>query len=334
MNSLIQAMAGAMSVLRPNVSPGDSLAIIGSTDVDMDFYTALAAAGQILGAETTIGLMTPRAAFGREAPEAINRHVMGAGVVVAAPSTSISHTETCLAHLKSGGKWLSLPVPKGLGRAMDMLAGFAIYDEEKLKQLKAMTLKYAGFLTNASRAVITSERGTRLTLSIDGRKACAYYGIAEPEAEMQGSWPPSETHIAAVEDSAEGMLVVDGYVTGVGICDTPVRIEVSRGRIVTIEGGRVAHRVKKLIEDSDSNADVICEVGIGTNPFQREEGNNGDKKIVGTVHIGIGINAAPSFGIHYDGKNRSNLHLDFVLKAPVTLELDGKAVVGSGALLL
>lgn len=101
-----------------------------------------------------------------------------------------------------------------------------------------------------------------------------------------------------------------------------------------IVGGVIAERVKRLIESSDANANVICEVGIGTNPYQKEEGNNGDKKIPGTVHIGIGINAAPSFGINYDGKNHSNLHLDFVLKELVTLELDGKAVVGSGRLLL
>lgn len=95
-----------------------------------------------------------------------------------------------------------------------------------------------------------------------------------------------------------------------------------------------AKRVEKLIEDSDSNANVICELGIGTNRFQKEEGNNGDKKIAGTAHVGVGINAAPSFGIHYDGKNRSNLHLDFVLKPSLALELDGRRVVGFGRLLV
>lgn len=327
-------MAGAMCVLRPNVRHGDSLAIIGSTDVDDGFYTALAASGQALGAETTIGLMTPRLAFGREAPDAINRHVMGARVVAAAPSTSISHSETCLAHLKAGGRWLSIPAPKGVGRAMDMLAGFAIYDEEKLKELKEVTLRYAKVLTDANIAAITSQRGTELALSIAGRKACAYYGIAEKESEMQGSWPPSETHIAVVEDSVNGVLVVDGYVTGVGSCDVPVKITVKGGRITDIEGGVIGKRVKKLIEESDSNANVVCELGIGTSRFQKEEGTNGDKKVTGTVHVGIGINAAPSFGINYDGKNRSNLHLDFVLRAPVTLELDNKQVVGAGRLLL
>ncbi len=334
MNGFIQAMGGAMRLLRPNVRQGDSLAIIGSTDIDDGFYAALAASGQVLGAETTIGLMTPRVAFGREAPEAINRHVMGAKVVVAAPSTSISHSETCLAHLRAGGRWLSVPAPKGVGRAMEMLASFAIYDEEKLRGLKEVTLRYAKLLTDAKTGVVTSEKGTRITLSIAERRACAYYGIAEAESDMQGSWPPSETHIAAIEDSADGLLVVDGYVTGVGTCDTPLRITVEKGRITRIEGGTVAKRVERLLEDSDSNANVICELGIGTNRFQKEEGTNGDKKITGTVHVGIGINAAPSFGINYDGKNRSNLHLDFVLKSPVALELDGKPVVGSGRLLV
>lgn len=334
MDKPVQGMAGAMCVLRPNVKRGDRLAIIGSTDVDQGFYMALAMAGQTLGADTTIGLMTPRLAFGRDAPDAINRHVMGADVVVAAPSTSISHGETCLAYLKAGGRWLSLPVPKGAGRAIGMLSNFAIYSEDKLGDLKTVTLRYASFLTDATSAVVSSARGTKLTLSISGRKACAYYGIAEPESEMQGSWPPSETHISVVEDSAEGVLVVDGYVTGVGICDAPIKLSVKDGRITNIEGGTLAARVRELIAQSDSNANVICELGIGTNPHQKEEGNNGDKKIAGTVHIGIGVNAAASFGINYDGKNKSNLHLDFVLKEPVRLELDGKAVVEAGRLLL
>jgi leucyl aminopeptidase (aminopeptidase T) len=332
MNSFIQAVAGAMCVLRPNVWLGKRLAIIGSTDVDEGFYAAFAASGQALGAETTIGLMTPRTAFGREAPEAINRHVMGADVVVAAPSTSISHSDTCLAHLKAGGRWLSIPAPKGAGRAMEMLAGFASYDEGKLRELKEITLRGARLLTQADRARVTSDKGSELTVSIAGRRACAYYGIAESESEMQGSWPPSETHIAAVEDSADGIFVVDGYVTGVGTCDVPVRIKVRGGRISSIEGGTVARRVEKLVEESDSGANVLCEIGMGTNRYQREEGNNGDKKVVGTVHLAVGMNAAPSFGINYDGKNRSNLHLDFVLKAPVTLELDGVPVVTSGEL--
>lgn len=334
MNNFIQAIAGAMCVLTPNVKRGESLAIIGSTDVDHDFYVALAAAGRALGAETTLGLMTPRMAFGREAPEAINRHILGAKVVVAAPSTSISHSETCLAHLKAGGKLLSLPVPKGIGKAVDMLAGFSVYDEERLRELKAVTLRCARLLTDAATAIVISDKGTNLTLSIAGRRACAYYGIAEPESEMQGSWPPSETHIAVVEDSAEGMLVVDGYITGVGICDVPMKIKVNSGRIRKIEGGIVAKQVEKVIGESDSNANVICELGLGTNRFQKEEGTNGDKKIVGTVHVGIGVNAAASFGINYDGKNRSNLHLDFVLKAPVVLQLDGKQVLASGSLML
>ena len=95
MNGFIQAMGGAMRLLRPNVRQGDSLAIIGSTDIDDGFYAALAASGQVLGAETTIGLMTPRVAFGREAPEAINRHVMGAKVVVSA------HPRTASGRLRS-----------------------------------------------------------------------------------------------------------------------------------------------------------------------------------------------------------------------------------------
>lgn len=333
MNILIEALKGAMSVLKPNIKEGDTLAIIGSTDVDDSFYLALAAAGNLLGAETTIGLMTPRVAFGRPTPEAINKHIMGANVVVAAPSTSISHSKQCLELLLSGGKWLSLPVPRGTGRAIEMLVKLGDYNEEKLSELREVTLRYQELLTAARKAKIISEIGTNLVLNIDGRKATAYYGIAEAKSDMQGSWPPSESHIAPIEDQTQGIFIVDGYTTGVGLCDVPMKMTVKNGRIIDIEGGLVAEKVRSLIQTSDKNANVVCELGVGTNKYQKEEGTNGDKKVAGTIHVGIGINAAPSFGRNYDGKNDSNLHLDFVLKAPITLLLDGIPVVDKGTLI-
>jgi 2,5-dihydroxypyridine 5,6-dioxygenase len=324
--------AGAMCVLGPNVNKGESVAIISSTDIDDAYYEALAAAAYTLGAETTIALMTPRTGYGRKPPEAISRHYAGVDVTVAAASTSISHTPQRSEYLARGGKWITFPTPPGAGRAIDELSRMAIYTKDVLYDLKDITLRYKAALTAASQARIQSEAGTDVTLDLVGHDADGYYGIAEPISDMIGSWPPSESHMAV--NTAEGIIVVDGYITGVGLCDVPTKLTVTQGHVTEIAGGRTADKLRALLERSDENANVVSELGVGTNRHQSEQGTNGDKKVAGTVHVALGTTPMPSFAKDWPGKIISNVHVDMVLKAPVTLTLDGKPAVAEGALLL
>jgi leucyl aminopeptidase (aminopeptidase T) len=75
------------------------------------------------------------------------------------------------------------------------------------------------------------------------------------------------------------------------------------------------------------NAHNIAEIAWGTNPKARITGNIGeDKKLLGSVHIGIGRNIA------YGGTIDSPIHLDCVILKP-TVEVDGMIVIKKGQLI-
>ena len=77
-----------------------------------------------------------------------------------------------------------------------------------------------------------------------------------------------------------------------------------------------------------TGADVVAELGIGTNERARITGSViTDEKVLGTAHVAFGDNASPSYG----GDNRAAIHVDGVM-ADATIEADGRVVMARGAL--
>jgi len=98
------------------------------------------------------------------------------------------------------------------------------------------------------------------------------------------------------------------------------------GRAVSIQGGKEAQELRKLLE-VDENAFNIAEFAIGTNPKSRMKGNMAEDKILrGCVHVAVGDNHA------IGGKMQSNVHLDGVILNP-TVEIDARVIVKKGMLL-
>jgi leucyl aminopeptidase (aminopeptidase T) len=115
---------------------------------------------------------------------------------------------------------------------------------------------------------------------------------------------------------------------GVGLVDEPIRLTFERGKIVAIEGGRAAASTREAIAGSGEGADVIAELGIGTNERARITGSViTDEKVLGTAHVAFGDNAGESYG----GDNRASIHVDGVM-ADATIEADGVVVLSGGAL--
>ena len=102
-----------------------------------------------------------------------------------------------------------------------------------------------------------------------------------------------------------------------------------KGRVVKVEGGIEAERLKKLI-DSYENADNIAEFSLGTNPYIIPDGdiNRNDKKKLGTVHIAVGDNTS-----YPGGKTTAPVHLDGVISKP-TLFVGKKKIMENGNLLV
>jgi len=165
---------------------------------------------------------------------------------------------------------------------------------------------------------VTSSLGTDLRLRVDQR----------PVHVDQDSIPRGEVYVAPHEDSANGIAVIDRAFIGRNPVER-LQLTFVRGRVVDVrapdDGG--VDSFWELMSASDGDKDVIAEFGIGLNPGITEAVGETmlDEKIGGSVHIAIGMNE--SFG----GRNRSNLHLDLVMRHP-TVGLDGSQIIADGTL--
>jgi leucyl aminopeptidase (aminopeptidase T) len=207
------------------------------------------------------------------------------------------------------------------GITVDMFAEGAITAD--YVRVAELTHQVAGWLT-AGEAVRLVKDGRELRLSIAGRTAIASTGVYR-ERGQGGNLPSGEAYIAPVEGTAEGELVVDGSMAGLGRLSAPLLVHVAAGRLVRAEGPG-ADRLVALLDMSPLGRSV-AELGIGTNDRARLTGVVlEDEKIAGTVHVAFGDNS--TFG----GAVRAGVHLDGVVLAP-DLYIDDRQVLAGGRLL-
>jgi leucyl aminopeptidase (aminopeptidase T) len=175
--------------------------------------------------------------------------------------------------------------------------------------------------------VVRSEAGTNLTLPIAGIEALPDTGLLRKKGQF-GNLPAGEAYLMPEEGKAEGILVVDGSMAGVGpIVEEPLRIRVEGGLLVEATGGR-AEEFLKLIEPFGEPGRNVAELGVGTNDRARITGNIlEDEKVLGTVHVAFGDNRSMGGTVNVAS------HLDGVLREP-TLEVDGRVILEKGLLRL
>ncbi len=187
--------------------------------------------------------------------------------------------------------------------------------EQKARQLLAAV--------SGSREIrIRGAAGTDLVLRVDGRR---WLDDALPlEPGRVANFPGGEICIAPLADGADGELVVDLTIPwgpAESLLPEPVRIRFEGGRARSIEGGAAGERLRTLVEESGTGADVIAELGIGLNPALRPRGHVlFDEKAAGTAHVAIGNNTGP-----YEGDNSAAIHVDCVFSAP-ELSVDGRSI--------
>ena len=193
-------------------------------------------------------------------------------------------------------------------------------DAPALAGVAAHTRRVAASLTAASRAVVTSPRGTRLELDVSGRPGVALTNeLAEPGA--WGALPEFfEAAVAPVEGTATGRLVVDGTSLVTGIASEPMELTVRDGIVTDLRGGR-ADELRAYLDDAGENARNLAELGIGTNRLAPASltGTFVDKRIGGTVHFGLGDNRG------LGGRTRAAIHTD-VQVMDATVALDGEVL--------
>jgi len=158
-------------------------------------------------------------------------------------------------------------------------------------------------LTKSNAIHITTNLGTDFCLSIGQR----------PVFQDRDNLPRGEVYVAPHENSANGIVIIDRlFMQGKSIDE--LHLTFTNGKVTQVEAPNStdADAFKELLAVSSGAKDVIAEFAIGLNPGVIEPIGNilFDEKIGGSIHIAIGMNT------HFGGNNKSNLHLDMVVRHP------------------
>jgi len=280
---------------------------------------ALAKASREVGAETVISIMSPREMHGNEPPKTVAAAMRTVDVIFTPTTYSMTHTDSMVEATEGGARAI---IMRGITEEM-MVKGAMTADYNKLRK---RSIKLSERLSRARTVHVTSDYGTNVELSIEARPVFVLAGFAT-EPGTFAALPDGEVATCPVEDSAEGLIVFDHTMDGVGLLREPIKLEVEDGRVVEIHGGKEADMLRRIIKASDEGASNIAEFAIGTNPKALLMGNMAeDKKREGSVHFAIGDNHK------LGGTVKSSIHLDGLLVKP-TVELDGEVIVRVGKLL-
>jgi len=174
-------------------------------------------------------------------------------------------------------------------------------------------------MAGAASIRIVSDAGTDLTLSKAGRSAVAQYGVSDVPGRWD-HWPSGLVGTAPLEDSANGILVIDAgdCLLSLGrYAGAPIRMTLRDGSVTGIEGGADARLLRDFFEGAkDPKAYGVSHIGWGTDDRVRwntlglrfwEGGGVMDVEcLYGNMTIAFGSNFFRSMG----GANHSRFHLD------------------------
>jgi len=243
--------------------------------------------------------MADREKPGEEPPINISDLMRNSNVVLCITEHSLTHTKARINASKNGARIGTMP-----GITIDMLEKGAITAD--YNEIEDLTLNYCAILDSGKKVVI-KKNNSELTLSIDSRSSIASTGVFKHPGES-GNIPSGESYIAPLEDSANGQIIIDGSISGIGVIEEPITLTINSGRLIEATG-EDGEKLKNLL--GKGNGRKIAELGIGTNKAARLSGNIlEDEKVYSTVHIAFGSNQ--SFG----GETNADVHIDCVIKDP------------------
>jgi leucyl aminopeptidase (aminopeptidase T) len=299
------------------VQAGESVVVVTDTstrEIGLALYDGALAAG----AAPVLVVIPDTGRNGAEPPAPAAQAMLGADVLVCPTRYSLSHTQARLAATERGARTGTMP---GIHRDMFFDGPITADHAEVERRTKALI----GLLTEASTARIASGGGALLELSIAGRHGRGSTGRFVTSGSF-GNLPSGEAYIAPIEGTADGELVVNASVAGIGRLEEPMRLRITGGELVEADGPAGA-RLLELLGDRPG-ARNVAELGIGTNDKARITGVIlEDEKAVGTIHIAFGDNS--TFG----GTVQAGVHIDTVVLGP-TVQLGETTVLDAGRLLV
>lgn len=319
--ALLDEVAGRIIGECLGVQRGESFVLLTDDLVCEEVTYALLSQAVAHGADPTHVAIKARLTSGQEPPSAAVAAMMAADVCLCVAGRSVYHTQAKGAAQEAGTRGcFNAPTSLEAWTAGAMTVDF--------REIRKTAERLADRLRGAHLVRVTSPAGCDVTVSVRGREPQGWLtGIVREPGEAT-ALPGGEVSFPPVEGTSDGVIVLEGVMTDVGLIDEPIVIDVEGGLATSVTGGFAAARLRELIKDVPG-ATNIGELGIGLNPLACITSDiTESKKKLGTAHFALGDN-----GGGYGGIVDCDLHLDGMVFDP-TITIDGEIVMRAGELVL
>ncbi len=305
------------------VRPGERVLIV-TDSLLAHIAEVLAAACHDRGADAVVAVMSPRRFDEEELPPPIAAAMAAADVVLTPTRMGTAHTEATRRALAAGARVLCMDQFDD-----DLMTSGGIEADFEAQQPICRRVEDA--FTAADVAHVTSVGGTDIRLTLRGRKGNSHDCVLDRRGKFTAV-PNIEANVSPVDGEGEGVIVFDGSLPhfGVGILHEPIRLQVERGRVVKVEGGREAQILHdEWVAARDPNVYNVAQLAVGLNPMiTRVTGVMlNDHGVYGSVHFGIGTST------NLGGTTKAATHLDGILLR-ASIALDGRSILRDGELLI
>jgi len=271
----------------------------------------------------TLIMMNERTMHGEDPPETVAVAMKNADVIFGCTKFSLFHSKSRKDAVGNGARFINM-----VDYSTKMMEEGGLYCD--FEEVGKICKTIAAILDNKKICKITTAKGTEFVCSIEGRKPIPQYGRSL-QAGVSSSPPDVECATCAVEETAEGIIYIDGSIPHpeLGLITDEIKLTIKKGTIIAIEGGPQAKILEQVLRGfNDPNIYKIGEIGLGLNPMCKLNGRMlEDEGCGGTVHFGFGDNRG------FGGVIESKYHLDMIFKNP-TLEADGITVLRDGSIVL
>ncbi len=257
---------------------------------------------------------------GEEPAANVRDSMCKANLIISLCTFSLAHSQARIDASKYGARFLSLPLYN-----FELLNNPAVVFDFKAQAPIVRFVTDA--FTNGKIARVTTQKGTDISLVLDGRIGNFCPGFVD-NTSLLGSPPDIESNISPVEDQSEGVVVIDGSITcpEIGLLNTPVILDIKQGVIKSFksENKEYINILNEMFGDINSKRRILAECGVGLNPAAELTGTMlTDEGAMGCMHFGFGSNYTVG------GKNKVDFHLDFVFKE-ASLYIDSKPIIING----
>jgi leucyl aminopeptidase (aminopeptidase T) len=302
----------------------DERVLIVTDSLLVQIAEVLAAACHDRGADAVVAVMSPRRFDEEELPPLIAAAMAASDVVLTPTRMGTAHTEATRRALAAGSRVLCMDQFDD-----DLMTTGGI--EADFEAQQPVCRHVAEAFTAAEVAHVTSAAGTDIRLSLGGRRGNSHDCLLERPGKFTAV-PNIEANVSPVDGEGDGVIVFDGSLPhfGVGILREPIRLQVERGQVVKVEGGREAQILRdEWKAANDPNVYNIAQLAVGLNPMCRRVTGVmlNDHGVYGSVHFGIGTST------NLGGTTKAATHLDGIM-LHASISLDGRPILRDGELLI